>query len=98
MQWLGLSIGSWRVIIVSSRRFGDPFVINVFRDVTLTQLIAAFLYEMSELLKDEAIERVNLVILSFIKHVKFLQLLSLSLQYLHCNLVITLLVRTLFRL
>jgi len=69
------------VIIVSSRRFGDPFVINVFRDVTLTQLIAAFLYEMSKMLKDEAVERVNLVILSFMKHVKFLHFCCLC----HCS-------------
>ena len=31
----------------------------VFQDVTLAQLNASFLYEMSKLMKEEAVERVN---------------------------------------
>jgi len=41
-------------------RFGDPIVLHVFRDVTLPQLNAALLYEMSKLMKEEAVERVCL--------------------------------------
>ena len=47
-------------------------MITVFRDVALAQLTAAFLYEMSKLMKEEAVERVNLMILSFVKHITFL--------------------------
>jgi len=41
-------------------RFGDPLVLNVFRDVSLAQLTAMFLYEMSKLLTEDSVERVNL--------------------------------------
>jgi len=34
-------------------------VLLVFQDVTLAQLNASFLYEMSKLMKEEAVERVN---------------------------------------
>jgi len=36
-------------------------VLTVFRDVSLAQLTAAFLYEMSKLMTEEAVERVNLM-------------------------------------
>jgi len=38
-------------------------VLHVFRDVNLMQLNAAFLYEMSKLMKEEALERVSVIVL-----------------------------------
>ena len=40
-------------------RFSEPFVLHVFRDVSLTQLVTALLCEMSKLMKEEAVERVR---------------------------------------
>jgi len=40
-------------------RLRDPFVLKVFRDVSHAQLNAALLYEMTRLMKDEAVERVK---------------------------------------
>ena len=46
-------------------------MLHVFRDVTLTQLNAAFLYEMSKLMTEDAIERVNLMSMLFAACVRF---------------------------
>jgi len=47
-------------------------VLSVFRDITLAQLTAMFLYETSKLLKEEAVERVFVSSLLFTAYVFFM--------------------------
>ena len=59
-------------MIVTWCRFGDPLVLYIFRDVTLTQLVTAFLYEMGQLMRVEALDKVNQSSITFTACVRFL--------------------------
>ena len=58
-------------------------MLAVFRDVTLTQLTAACLYEMSKLMTENAVERVNFMIYNLLNSLISAIFFSL-LQYLFC--------------
>lgn len=58
-------------------------MLAVFRDVTLTQLTAACLYEMSKLMTENAVERVNFMICNLFNSLISAIFFSL-LQYLFC--------------
>ena len=55
-------------------------MLNVFRDISLAQLNAMFLYEMSKLLREETIERVNFMNLLFTAYVRSLCVLIMGCQ------------------